>query len=86
MAEPMRDSRMGILSHQAQKQEVAALKAEADRLLAAAIKQLRECDAVVVRLSASAQRPCRMTEGRTGALGAPDDSSGERCSATSPPD
>jgi hypothetical protein len=41
LAETMRDSRMGILSHQAQKQEVAALKAEADRLLAAAMKQLR---------------------------------------------
>ena len=36
LAEAMRDSRMGILSHQAQKREVAAMKAEADRLLAAA--------------------------------------------------
>jgi hypothetical protein len=42
LAEAMRDSRMGILSHQAQKREVAAMKAEADRLLAAAMKQLRE--------------------------------------------
>jgi hypothetical protein len=33
LAETMRDSRMGILSHQEQKREVAALKAEADRLL-----------------------------------------------------
>jgi hypothetical protein len=47
LAETMRDSRTGILSHQAQKQEVAALKAEADRLLVAAMQKLREARAAM---------------------------------------
>jgi hypothetical protein len=47
MGSAKRDSRMGIPSHQAQKEEVAALKAEADRLLAAAMKQLRESRAAM---------------------------------------
>ena len=42
LAEAMRDSRIDIPSLEAQKQEVAALKAEADRLFAAAMEKLRE--------------------------------------------
>jgi hypothetical protein len=43
----MRDSRIGIPSLEAQKQEVAALKAEADRLFAAAMEKLREARAAM---------------------------------------
>jgi hypothetical protein len=42
LAAAMRDERMDILSLQARKEEIAALKADADRLLAAAMQKLRE--------------------------------------------
>jgi len=41
LAAAVRDARMGILPHQALEQEVVALKAEADRLLTAAMEKLR---------------------------------------------
>jgi hypothetical protein len=47
LAEAMRDSRMASPSQEAQKQAVASLKAEADRLFAAAMEKLREARAAM---------------------------------------